>query len=73
MWTEKTPRQVFERDHARERLVIEARQLARNDDAEMLGAHLASTRAAQRVMRLVGLAAVAALVALAALASEVWR
>ena len=50
---------LFEQMHARDRLAEEARHLGEEDDAQMLGSHLAGEREAQRVMSIVSIVAIA--------------
>lgn len=52
----------FERMHARDRMIEEARHVADNNDMNLFGGHLAGEQSAQLFMSAVAIAAVAALV-----------
>jgi hypothetical protein len=64
MYTDDQSIKQFERMHARDRLAEEARHIGENDDAALLGGHLAGEREAQRLMRPIAMAAVAMLTVL---------
>ena len=51
----------FEQAHARDRLKEEARHIADDDEALLLGGHLAGERESQRLMNVLALAVVAIL------------
>jgi hypothetical protein len=53
----------FQLAHARDRLAEEARHVADNDDARLLGPHFSAEREGQRLMSVLALAAVALLAA----------
>lgn len=51
----------FERIHARDRLIAEARHVADKNDLDLFGGHLRGEQSAQRIMSLLALATGAAL------------